>query len=311
MAVEKEIWINDIEENLFQGNEFMGASTDHSGFIAVSTNGTKVVHVPQAGTNPAVEVNRSVFPATASRRTDSDLTYNIDNYSTDPIQVLNYQNMVTSYDKRMSVMGQHIEVLRETLGNNVIFKWSENATLAATKIVQTSGANTSTALAPSATGTRNKIIMDDIRSAASRLDKDLMPKNGRYLLMPTDLYYELIGQDSVAYANRFGNPTQQNGVVDVLYGFNIMTRPSVNVYDGSTLIKPVGAAGAATDNYGCLFWHNSAVALADGGIDVHIDSGDNGGGNPLYYGSVMSAEVNMGAKQLRSDLKGIGAIVQA
>jgi hypothetical protein len=308
MAVEKEIWINDIQENLFQGNEFMGASTDHSGFISVSTNGTKIVHVPQAGSNPSVEINRSGFPATASRRTDTDLTYQIDNYSTDPIQVLNYQNMVTSYDKRMSVMGQHIEVLRETLGNNVINKWAEN--LSAAKIVNTTGANTSTALAPSATGTRNRITMDDVRSAASLLDKDNIPMNNRYMLLPVDLYYELVGTDAVAFANRFGNPTQQDGVVDSLYGFSIMTRPTVNVYSDATTIKAVGAAGAATDNYGAFFWHSSTVALADAGVDVHIDSGDSGSGNPLYYGSVISAEVNMGAKQLRTDLKGVGAIVQ-
>jgi hypothetical protein len=306
MGILQEIWVRDIQEVLYEGNEMLQRSIDHSGFISGS-----VVHIPNSGANPGSEINRSSFPATITERNDVDRTYNVNSFTTDPIRVRNFQEIQTSYAKRSSVMSQHIETLKEDIGFNTLYNWGVDATEIAGRIVTTTGAATAALPNGTATGTRNLLTMDDIRSAAAKLDKDNMPKAGRVMTMPVDMYYELVGVDSVAFANRFGGATQQTGVVDKLYGFDIYMKPTVNTYVGTAnTIKAVGAAEAIADCNGVLFWSVGAVALADGAANLYSDAGDGGNGSPTNYGVVISAEQLMGSKALRSDLKGVGAIVQ-
>mgnify|MGYP001599100644 CR=1 FL=1 len=54
MAIQREIWEDHIEGNLFKNNEFLLASADASHFVLQG----KVVHIPQAGATPGVSVNR-------------------------------------------------------------------------------------------------------------------------------------------------------------------------------------------------------------------------------------------------------------
>jgi hypothetical protein len=306
MGILQEIWIKDIQETLYEGNEMLTRSVDHSGFIVGN-----VVHIPNSGAKPGSEINRSSFPATISERTDVDRTYNVNSFTTDPIRVRNFEEIQTSYSKRSSVMSQHIETLKEDIGFNVLNNWAKDATEVAGRIITTTGADTAALPNGTATGTRKLLTMDDVRKAAAMLDKDNVPKAGRVMTMPVDMYYELVGTDSVAFANRFGGATQQTGVIDKLYGFDIYMKPTVNLYKGTVnTIKVVGAAEAIDDCNGVLFWQSNSVALADGSANLYSDAGDGGNGSPTNYGVVISAEQLMGSKALRTDLKGVGAIVQ-
>jgi hypothetical protein len=304
MALQTEIWVNDIQENLYSQSLFVPMSTSHDGFVS-----NKTVHIPQAGANPATAINRSSLPATITQRTDTDLTYNLDQYSTDPILITNLDDLQVSYDKRNSVMGQHINTLSETVGTFVANKW---ATSTAGRIVRTSGANSSTALAPSATGTRKAVALEDIANLAKRLDMDNVPRNGRKLLMQAEMFWQLFTISEIVRAsyNGFQVNALATGVVAQLFGFDIMIRPSVVVYDATPTLKAVGAAGAATDNMGCIAWHVDYVAKALGQIEVFSDSGDNGRGKPEYYGIILSGLVMLGAAKLRTDEKGIAVLVQ-
>ena len=304
MALQTEIWVQDIQENLFMQSVFVPMSVSHDSYVV-----NKTVHVPQAGSNPSVSVDRSSVPATISTRTDSDNSYNLNEYSTDPILIKNLDELQISYDKRNSVIGQHIMTLSETVGNYVAYKWS---IASGTGVYNTTGSASATALAPSATGTRKAVTLQDIATIAAKLDKDNMPRTGRKLLMPVDMFWQLFTISEVVRAsyNGFQVNALATGVVAQLFGFDIMIRPSVVVYDNSFDIKAVGAAGATTDNLGCLAWHTSAVAKALGSIDLFADSGDNGKGKPEYYGIILSALVMLGASKLRSDNKGIAMLVQ-
>lgn len=86
-----------------------------------------------------------------------------------------------------------------------------------------------------------------------------------------------------------------------------MARPVVNVYDDSALPvkKAVGAAGAATDHLGALAFQMDYVSFAQGDIKVFADEN-----KPEYYGSIFSAMVMMGGSILRTDQKGVAALVQ-
>jgi hypothetical protein len=70
-GIEKEVWISDIEENLYADNNFMtmiGKNDD-------SYVDNRTVHLPQSGARPTVKKNITVLPATIEGRADSILDY--------------------------------------------------------------------------------------------------------------------------------------------------------------------------------------------------------------------------------------------
>lgn len=294
-----EIWVADIQETLWDGNEFIQKSVDHTENIVHG-----IVHLPQAGSAPNAEVNRSVVPATIGTRTDADLTYAMDEFTTDPVRIPNIESIQLSYSKRSSVMGQHIATLKDMIARRIAWKWSTNAT------IRTSGAAVATALAPGATGTRKAITVEDFAKLAAKFDNDLMPKTGRYLVMPPDMYYQLFGIQDIIRADSFGKATLGDGVVRELLGFKIMTRTGLPVFDASGNLKALGAASAATDNLGVIAWSQYYVARAEGAVNIFSDSGDNGNGRPEYYAPIISALVMMGSTKLRNDNKGFATLVQ-
>ncbi len=98
----------------------------------------------------------------------------------------------------------------------------------------------------------------------------------------------------------------KTGVLGMLYGFKIMQRADVVVYNElADEVNAYAVPGAATDNDAVLCWQKDAVERALGSITFFERAND-----PLYYGDVYSFEVRMGGRRRRSDNKGIIAIVQ-
>lgn len=307
MALDKEQWLADIQENLFKDNAIINRAVNHDGFVNYKT-----VHVPQAGANPTITKNVGSFPAAISQRTDSELTYSMDTYYVEPIHIEKGQETAfISYDKRMSVLSQNINTLEEALTNNALYKWAPSGS---TRIVRTSGSTVSGALAPSATGTRKAITLADILGAKAILDAENVPQSGRILLIPSDIYNtQLLAIADVYQQQSYGSSALPSGVVARIHGFDIMIRSTVCVYDntGTPVIKSVNDSGvpsspASSDNLACLAYHPSFVAKAMGNTEVFVDEN-----NPAYYGSIVSALQIFGASKMRTAQTGVVAIVQA
>lgn len=304
MALIKEIWIADVQEALNQNADFLPYSTDHSGYVAFGT-----VHLPQSGANPTVIVAPSTFPLTVSERTDTDRTYSLVQYALQPTLITNIDELQVSYDKRQSVIGQQLSTLTQTIGNYVATSW---AAIGATNLIATTGA-AGTSLAPGATGTRKQVALLDIANLAAKLDNDNIPRNGRKLLMPVGMFWELFTISDIVRAsyNGFQVNALATGVVAQLFGFDIMIRPTVAVYaNGGASPKAVGAATATTDNLACIAWHPTVVSRALGSMTPLYDAGSNGNGKPEYLGSIFNMEVMLGSAILRTDMKGVASLVQ-
>lgn len=296
MAIQQEIWIQDISEQLFQGVEFVTRSTDHSQFVNYKT-----VHVPQAGSLPSVGKDRSSLPATAAQRTDTDLSYSLSEYTTDPMVVRDLEEIQTAYNKRQSVLGSHMAGINDRIGKEVLGAWAGSLT----NVVETSGADSALALPPSGTGTRKKLTMSDIRAAALQMDLENVPGSGRVLILPAAMYYELFDDTSLINRNVMGKETLPTGVIDQIFGFDIYILNVVNrVTTGGTL-KAVTTAGAAGDRYAGIAYHPSFVSRAIGDIKVYQRDDD-----PTWYGSIFSAMMMVGASKLYSAETGIVSITQ-
>lgn len=301
MALQTEVWVADIQETLFYENEFIRLAVDHSSYV---TN--KTVHVPQSGGKPNVEKNRVANVATIQRRTDTELTYDLDNYTTDPFLVKNVEDLQISYDKRQSVLGQHIATLRDVVATETLQKWAVNAST--THVVRTSGEPTAMLPNSTATGTRRLLTPEDIAKAAALMDIDKVPTEGRFLVIPTAMFYGLFTQkELVDNQARVGKDMLEKGVLAKLFNFNIITRGSVVKYTNAAAnnLRDAGVADAATDCAGAIAFSRYAVSQALGEIMVYMNEGD-----AQSYGDIMSAEVNHAAHYLRTNNFGLVSIAQ-
>lgn len=302
----KEAWLSDIQENFYQGIEWITNSIDHSSFI-----NNNIIHIPQAGSDPEIVINPTSFPLTISQRDDTDLTYKVDAYVLKPKVITGIETFQIAYDKRMSVMAQNYAYLRQRIGRQTAFNWSTDAPA---RIIRTTGALTSTVLAPIATGNRRKLTINDLIKASLIMDRDFVPLDERYLLLDSGMYKELLEDPTLTRKDYVDKAVLPTGVIDMLINFKIMTYSFPVIYDGGTNVrKPLNPATglpvtpASTDNIGCIAWSKYALARALGEIKFSMKEDQ-----PEYAGGdVLGCTVWYGSNPMRTDLKGVVNIVQA
>ncbi len=300
-GVDVEIWVNMIVDKLFADNSILTKVLREDDRVL----GGAVVHIPQAGANVGGEKNRTVFPAGAVRRADTDIVYPLDVYTTNPHHIPDAEQMQISYDKMASAMVDQIEWLDGSITTDALYAW---AGVGAGQIARTSGADSAENLAPGATGTRKVMTVKDFKRAMVLLNKQNASKTGRFALLDSDMLGELMDDPMLQARDVAKEADYKEGRVARLFGFDIMERSEITVYDntGVPVKKAVGAVGAATDNKSSLFFQKDSLCLALGEKKFYANEGD-----ALYYGDVYSALLKAGARQRRADGKGIVSLVQS
>lgn len=299
-AVQREIWVDYIVRNLFKDNEFMLKAFSEDQYVLAG----KVVHIPQIGAKPVVVKNRSSYPATAVRRSDTDITYTLDEFTTDPQHIPNADLVEASYDMIDSTIGEHIGVLMDTVADELIYNWRVTA---AGNMVRTSG-DALAAHLDSATGNRKKFIWKDLKGAQLIMNKQNITKKERFSLVSSEMMSQLMDDADLLKRDYARELDMSNGTITRLFGFDLIERSDVLKYTNAStpVAKAVGAAAAATDNDAVLCWQKNAVARAKGEIDFFENLKD-----ALYYGDVYSALIRMGGRKRRTNGEGVVTIIQA
>jgi len=181
MAVTPEVWTNFIVENLFKNNEFLLNSVDESQYVI----GAGVVHIPQAGSPSKVERNRKTLPATITRRKDIDVTYVLDEFTTDPRFIPNIDKAELSYDKMESCMSEDMMALKQTIAEAMLYNWRPQF------FIKTTGSDID---APFGTSTRKSATIADFKKAKEVFNKWGIPKEERYVIIDTDMKGQLIAE---------------------------------------------------------------------------------------------------------------------
>lgn len=301
-TIQTEVWVADIKEQLFPSNAFLSNSIDDSIFAD-----NKTVNLPQAGTLPTVERNRNVLPAPIVNRVDTVVSYDLDQFTSDPSVVKNIDEIETSYDKRQSVLRQHINQLNNALANWMQYHWS--ATVAAA-IKRTTGSSRA-AVISGATGNRKQLALADVFAAKQALDDMDVPEEGRVLLLPSYMYNDLLlaEKTSLLSLEFTGEARMTNGMLESLLGFRIYKRGKNNVLSYTNAGTPVprtpDAAALTSANAAALAWHPEFVRRALGEVLVYANENQ-----AAYYGSLFSAEVRAGGRKAYSDGTGVVAIVE-
>ncbi len=310
-GVEVEVWSDYIASNLFKGWAFIKRSFDASKYVLVG----KVVHIPNAGAKPTVVKNRSSLPAVAIKRTDTDVLYALDEYTTDPVVIEDAANVQLSYDKMDDVLGAHNGALNEAVCDNLLIAWAPAAAGNITRSTGTLAAGNT--YLTGATGSRRAYTLFDLKTIRKKMNIAKVPKDGRVCIMTEDAWAQIedelrisTSRDFSAYLDaKEGTLSNAKGdSIGRLYGFDIYTTPNTVVYNDSAtpVVKAYGALGAGTDNDAILCYQERMVEAAIGVIKFFGQEQ-----NPLYYGDVYSALVRAGGRKRYNTETGVYAIVQA
>lgn len=308
MAIQKELWVNYIIENLFKDGSFMEKCFKEDDYVIAG----KVVHIPQAGAKPNIVKNRTSIPAVAVQRNDQDIVYVIDEFTSDPTHIPHADTIELSYDKIANVLADHVTTLREVIGDSLLVNWLEastypnSANISAAPVIRTSGSAVASHLAGT-TGNRKKFVKEDLKRARFHFNKLNIPKENRYALVSSDMLDQLLDDPDLMKRDTSLEMDVKNGVIARLYGFDLLERSSTAVYTNATtpVVKPVGALPNTSDNDSVICWQENCVARALGTVDFFEDLR-----NPTYYGDIYSALVRMGGRKRRKNAEGILAIVQ-
>lgn len=296
MALQIEIWVKSIIEGLFANNTFAARSVDHSEWAD-----NKTVHVPNAGDAPKVEKNRKVFPATVTEREDVDLTYQMDEYTVDPVRIPHADQVELSYSKRESVIRQARRKLAQDVHNDIIYGWIPGGVT----VVETAGAEVQAHI-KNATGTRKLMTKKTVEEIQTIFDEQDIPEEGRCILLDARMYNQLLNSMTDAERNSFmvcADPVK--GVIGKFLGFDFYKRSSVAKTDASGSLKPWSAVADGTDCAAGIAWQEDCVSRALGDSVLFDDEN-----NPLFYGDIISFLQRAGGSYIRSDKKGVVLIKQ-
>ncbi|HCU45034.1 MAG TPA: hypothetical protein DF610_09390 [Sphingobacterium sp.] len=298
--VSVEVWANYLTQRFWKDNAFLKNVHNDDQYVLAG----KVVHIPQIGNKPQVIKNRSVFPAVAVKRADTDITYALDVYTSDPVHIEDAEKYELSYDKINTVFGDSASAINEDIAEDLIVRWLTGLTGKA--LIGTTGANAD-ATAPSATGQVKLLVGADVRKAMTQMNVDNVPKNDRFIMPSANMLDHLIQSLSDTQYKDFSNYVDaKNGVIGKLFGFTFLDRSSVAVSDALGAVKPVGAIGAATDKEVTMCWQKDSLVAALGEVKFFDNIND-----PQYYGDVYSALQRAGGRRRRSDNKGVIEIYQS
>lgn len=302
MALQKDIWKNDIIEGLFKDNQFATRAVNADSFVLAG----KVVHIPVAGTAAVVKKNLTSFPQTAVNRADTEITYNLDTMYSLPRQVQDIEKYELSYSKRESVVGQDRKQLTQECMNSLLYRWGP----VAANVVETTGADSAADLLTTATGTRKLFTKTEFKTIAKSF-ANTDQAGRKTALLTANHYYQFLESLSDAERTDVGRVADlKEGTSGRFMGFDIIMRSSVLRYRKVSTVWTLvdeqdDAFSAGTgDSAASLFWVDSCVERAVGETVVFDDNG-----NPLYYGDVFSAYQRLGGRIRRTS--GVKAVVEA
>ena len=310
MGLQVEIWQDAIQEKLTEDNSWLSAISDVQDSNII--NG-KIVHIPQAGAPSNVVKNRSTLPAEVKQRTDGQVLYVIDEYTTDPVHIAHADTVELSYDKTRSVLDQDIANLSDEVAigmlTNLVSPVGDNTALPQSHIIETTGAEIN-ATADNASGKRKAASLTDLqRMRVFFKSKKAWSENKMFCLLSAETEAQLFPADSMVTATYMASVTEEerrSGVMYKVQGWKIFSRSSVFTLGPDKTIKAFGSIGEATDCEGSLFWNKHLVEKAKGTTEAFQRERD-----PQWYGDIYSFLVRMGGRAKRKGYEGVGILKQA
>ncbi len=241
MALNKEVWINQIMEGFYPDDSFLQKAKDFSGFVENDR-----LHIASAGIDPKVLINNTTYPIKTVEREDDDNEIVLDKFETENTLVRRPEAIEYSYDKLESVISQHRATLRKSVAMKAIH-----------------------AYAPTADTT-------DTLALKERFDDADIPLTDRYIVLHPKHVTDLLLQDTELFKNltniKDGKPFQFAG-----FGFySFAQMPVYSVKDGALTKVAFNAVKPANAQFASVAFYAGEVMKADGEIYMYSKEDDPG-----------------------------------
>ena len=107
MALQKEIWVNQIKENFYPDSSFLDFVRDFSAMVEFDA-----INIAEAGVDPEVLINSNTYPIRIKQRVDNNQRIELDKFETENTLVRRPEVIEYSYDQLESVLMGHRNTLR-------------------------------------------------------------------------------------------------------------------------------------------------------------------------------------------------------
>jgi hypothetical protein len=281
MAIQKQIWTDKIMEGFYPKDDFLMASVDMTELVDYNT-----INLAEAGVDPDVLIDNTVYPIEASTRTDIPLSLTLRTLDTKSTIIRNIEKKELSYNKMESVVRGHRNSLRKGAIMLAAYHWSASSNGTFTPVLTATG---------ELFNGYKRLQFEDIlnlRAKLRSLDIDIAAVN---IMLNPQHEADLMYQDMKLYKLML--------VDNKLFGMTIFVNSQTPIFNASTGVKAAyGAVAApATDTIASTAWVKDEVMKADGTLDVFAKYND-----PDQKGDVINFQKRFLALPLRT--KGLGAI---
>ncbi len=244
-ALSKQVWLGILKDDYEQENTWLNEAEDLSAFVASN----QTLNFAEAGAAPEVYVNRttdvdSVEPTETPNAVDLD-TYDSQNY-----KIRNINLSTLPYDKIKFYTTKSAKAIRDKEAAAAAHSFSP--TVGGTKkfVLPTTGN-------VDATSGKKMFTLDDVMKIAETCDSLIFPNEGRNLVLPSNMWWQLIRNNEILKAQI--QYQQKIGIIDPsvvnYYGIQIHKYNHKVGYNVSTSQKsPLGTAiGGNVVDAGFLF----------------------------------------------------------
>lgn len=288
----KEEWTEVLMEDFVPDGSLMKEPVDMTPLVD-----NNKINLAQAGIIPNVVKNRTTYPITATKRTDTPIALELHHYSTDSTRLQDVDIAELAYDKMPSVVRGHKEALRQRILTESVYNYAPTDDGEFTPIISATGADS---------GDGVKILrFQDILTLEGRFDEAEVPAEGRILVLSALHKTQLRMQELDLYKRIFSG---NQGELPTYGGFKIYTlsskrMPRYNRNDGSKVAYD--GAASNTDTICSVAFHKDEVMQATGKRPKMFASIN----EPEYQGSVLNFLVRHTSLPIRN--RGLGAIYSA
>ena len=288
MALNKQVWINQIKEGFYPDRSFLSKVIDLTGDVD-----NDILHFPSAGIDPNVLINNTTYPIAIVGRKDQDNEIPLDKFETENTLVRRPDAIEYSYDKLESVIRQHRSTLQASTARKAIHAFAPSEDTNDTPLVLTTGATV---------GGRKRMTFDDLLTLKERFDNALIPLEDRYIVLHPSHVSDLLREDVKLFKEltdiKDGEPIR-------FAGFGCFHFPYMPTYQASGgNYEKVAFADQQTQQFASVAFYKHEVMKADGEIYMYARYDD-----PEERGTIVGFDKRFIAMPIRN--KGIGAIISA
>lgn len=286
--LEKEVWVNQIQEKFYPDSSFLKYGKDFSQLVD-----NNAINMADAGLDPNVLINNTTYPIAVVQRGDTPIRIELDKFETENTLVRRPEVIQYAYNQLESVVMGHRNQLRTKTAEKAAHAYSPDKDDVYTPVISTTGA---------ANGARKTLTFEDVLALKERFDNMEIPVEERYLVLHPSHVTDLIRLD----VKGFKDITDiVNGQPKRFAGFGFLQFSRMPYYDLTTMQKlPWGSIPVADSGFCSFAFQADEVMKADGEIFMYATEND-----PKERATIVGFDKRFIAVPIRN--KGIGAIVSA